>query len=185
MTLRNEIVRLEAQREALGLSQHAVVRHAQMGHDTVRRWLTGRRTPNRAAVARYRIAIRHLQEGLSRTEGLKLHLYEALLVLVARDHGVCPVLVRLHDPSVRATNSPAWLAAQRVRWDALYLLCEVYGVEKAEIGRLIGVTRQAVQQAVAAVEAARDGDLKPDIPRDAALDARLSALIRDLTEVEL
>ena len=176
---------LDCERRAAGLSVERVAAAAGLSTRSVLRWQSGKRKPLPHFLARYRQALRRLARGVEKADANLLIAFDTLLVLVARDHGVCPVTVRASRPALRATRSEEWVAAQRVRWEAIYLMREVFGFKPVEIAKVVGVTRQTVQQAVAAVEAARDGDLKPDIPRDAALDARLSALIRDLTEVEL
>jgi transcriptional regulator with XRE-family HTH domain len=178
----DKVRKLEAERRAAGVPQQRVLRLADMGHNTVARWLAGLRTARPGAVARYHRALRVAELELSAADRPVLNLWDALLVLVAREHGVCPAATRAFDAGLRATRSAQWVAQQRVRWEVIYLMNMVFGVRQHEIAKVLGVTRQAVQRAVRAVEAARDGDLDMDIDLDAALDARLTKLTHDLTE---
>jgi transcriptional regulator with XRE-family HTH domain len=181
-SMREDLARIELQRASAGLTIEATARAAGIAVRRVMEWRSGASVPRRSNLARYQQAIRRAGRTLSGQDRLLLNLWDAVLVLVAREHGVCPATVRGHEPALRATRSPVWVQQQRVRWEAIYLLNTVFGVQQADIAKALGVTRQAVQQAVRAIEASRDGDLDADFPLDAALDARLTGLSHDLTE---
>ncbi|MBV1706287.1 MAG: hypothetical protein KGQ37_03680 [Hyphomicrobiales bacterium] len=70
------------------------------------------------------------------------------------------------DPGRRANASPEWRAAALVRAQALYCTVTELNVNGARVARAIGMTRQAVSQALRRIE-----DMRDDAAFDAALDA--------------
>lgn len=182
MKQRRQLQVMEARREEMGLSRSEVLRAAGLAHNAVSRWLDGSRTPDRTSLARYQQAIKRARKDLSRVDGLVLNLWDALLVLVAREHGLCPVVVRSQDPGKRANRSPDWVAAQRVRWEVIYLLNQVFGIAQSDIATALNMTRQAIGPAVEAITDRREGDELVGEPRDEALHARISKFEHDLTE---
>lgn len=182
MTLLDRLQQIERGRAAKGLSQQEVLRHAGLAHNTLSRWLKGTRSPDRAGIARYQQAVKRAGRNLSRIDGLVLNLWDVLVVLVAREHGLCPTIVRSQDPSKRANRSPDWVAAQQVRWEVIFLLNQVFGIGQSDIAAALNMTRAAIGPAVKGIIDRREGDELVGEPRDDVLHARLSQLEHDLTE---
>lgn len=69
-----------------------------------------------------------------------------------------PELMLTQNFASENTNDPVWLQASRLRRCAVYLMVESKLCSKADIGRVISVSRQAIHKSVASIEAERERD---------------------------
>ena len=77
---------------------------------------------------------------------------------MAREESLDPAAVLSTDFETQRPSDAAWLKAVTMRRAAVYLMVEGLGVGKADMGHVLGISRQAVHQSVAAIEAERDRD---------------------------
>lgn len=67
------------------------------------------------------------------------------------------------DPGRRATADPAWQQAAKARQLGYWIANQFFGFAQSDIGRAAGVSKQAVQNAIKAIEIERDED--PELNR--------------------
>jgi DNA-binding XRE family transcriptional regulator len=150
--------RIAARRKALGVSTSALAAAADLHLQT---YFAAIRNPLSTRLSTFDA----LEGALDRFAGgitlpKRLTIYESrlfdLITQLAMRSGWDPELMLAQDFSSENTNDPVWLQASRLRRCAIYLMVEGMKCSKADIGRLIGVSRQAVHKSVAAIEAERD-----------------------------
>jgi hypothetical protein len=132
----------------------------------------GKAEPRKATLARLQRAIASARSGkgqearqLGPAAALKI-----LIALVARERETDPAAALSSDPSLRATFSVEWSDHATTRRIAIYLANGAMGFRTSDIGRALGLTKQAVSLAVREIEDRRD--------ESADLDALLTQIER-------
>jgi hypothetical protein len=152
--------RIGTRRKQLGVSTSALAAAADLHLQT---YFAAMRAPANTRSSTFAA----LEQALDRFAGgvtppKRLTIYESrlfdLITQLAGRVGWDPELMLAQDFSSENTNDPVWLQASRLRRCAVYLMVEGMKCSKADVGRLIGVSRQAVHKSVAAIEAERDRD---------------------------
>lgn len=82
--------------------------------------------------------------------------YGGYLAVTARELGCDPMAVRLADPRRRATANAEWMRAARCRRIAIYLTSVTLDARQARIADVLGLSRQAVNQAMRDISDERD-----------------------------
>lgn len=150
--------RIGARRKQLGVSTSALAAAAELHLQT---YFAAMRNPASTRVSTFDA----LEEALDRFAGgitptKRLTIYESrlfgLITVLALRVGWDPEQMLSQNFDAESPNDPVWLQASRLRRCAIYLMVEGMGCTKADIGRLIGVSRQAIHKSVAAIEAERD-----------------------------
>ncbi len=156
------IAAIERRRKASGISLARLLADARMDWRTWRAVCTSSRPVRRSTLERLQRALNRLASGDRETnEGATVLAYRAIIVVTMRAHGLDIVKyaqAMACDFSAEKPQNPEWATAARARRIAMYFLCDVLGVGKAGLAKAIGCSRQNVNQAVAAIEAARDDD---------------------------
>lgn len=99
-------------------------------------------------------------------------IYRLIVGAIARETGGDPLAVLATDFSRQRSHDPAWAAAAQVRRLAVALMVTEAGIERVALGQALSLTREAVRQAIAWVEDARERD-----PALRALVAKVSLLM--------
>ncbi|UPJ43916.1 hypothetical protein IVB40_07555 [Bradyrhizobium sp. 40] len=159
------IAAIDRRRKAAGVSHEKLCRAADVHLGNWFCLLRGQHAPKQATIDKLNDALDALASGEAPAQ--KLSLCQAYLrsvtVQLAIQRGWDPELMLSQDFTSENTNDPVWLQASRLRRCAVYLLVEGLQFGKANIGRAIGVSRQAVHKSVAAIEAERDKDAGFDV----------------------
>jgi len=154
-----DMKKLDARRRRFGIAIPALCAAAGLHPNTYNDAKSGRSRTRRSTCEKLNAALNRLAAGAAADD--RRTLCQMMLRLVtaqfSRAAGWDPAQVLAQDFSKEAAT-PVWRQAARMRRCAIYLLVEGGGIGKATIGHAIGITRQAVQKAVAEIEAARDGD---------------------------
>lgn len=163
--------RVDRRRKDLHVTIARLCAAAGIHGDTYEDARAGRSKVRASTVARLERALEALSAG--EAPAAKLSLCQAYLrsitVQLAVKTGWDPELMLTQDFSSENTEDPVWLQASRLRRCAVYLVVEGLRLGKADIGRAVGVSRQAIHKSVAAIEAERE--------RDAAFDALMSGMM--------
>lgn len=120
----------------------------------------GRACPRKATIAKLKSGLASARSGKgqeARQLGPAAAL-KSLIILVARERGDDPALALRSDPSLRATFSAEWSNHATTRRIAIYLANGALGFRTSDIGRALGMTKQAISIAVTQIEDARDQD---------------------------
>ena len=152
---------IDAERRRQGRSVYDFSKTAGVAYSTYWFIKTGRTRPASLTLKRYLRALGVKPGGppKMRLAGDAVGLaYRAFASEFARAKGLDPDDALACDPSLRAVNNPAWLAAARVRELAIYAVVTEFAVPMAALGRAIGLTKQAVSKAARRVEEAREDD---------------------------
>lgn len=83
-------------------------------------------------------------------------LFRLVLAQLADRAGLDPVMVLAHNPQLKATASPEWMAITQLRETACYMLNTVLGLPNAEVAMAAGVTPPAITQALRKMEDKRE-----------------------------
>lgn len=94
--------------------------------------------------------------------------YRAILALSAQALSVDPAQAQASAPAKRATGSPDWTSAADARRLALYLMNTGLGFSQSDLGRVCGMTKQAISLAM------RDTEDRMDDPEFETLAERLA-----------
>jgi transcriptional regulator with XRE-family HTH domain len=163
--------RISSRRKQLGISTSALIAAAGIYPQTYFLAIRGSTNTRASTLDAIEAALDRLSAG--ETSTAKLSLCQAYLrsitVQLAVKTGWDPELMLTQDFSSENTEDPVWLQASRLRRCAVYLVVEGLRLGKADIGRAVGVSRQAIHKSVAAIEAERE--------RDAAFDALMSGMM--------
>lgn len=169
--LSTSLKRLAERRKKAGVPVARWLAAANVNRDTYFSALKGASNIRPSTVDKLSTALDALSAGEAAAE--KLSLCQAYLrsitVQLATKTGWDPELMLSQIFTAENTNDPVWLQASRLRRCAVYLLVEGLNLGKANIGRAIGVSRQAVHKSVATIEAERD--------RDAGFDSLMSGMM--------
>lgn len=152
--------RIAARRKQLGVSTSALASLAELHLQT---YFAAMRSPASTRPSTFDA----LEAALDRFAGgitlpKRLTIYESrlfdLISQIAVRRGWDPELMLSQNFAAENSNDPVWLQASRLRRCAVYLMVEGMKCSKADIARLIGVSRQAIHKSVAAIEAERERD---------------------------
>lgn len=167
-------IALEIDRKRARLSMADLARAAGVDHRHLRRLERGIAPMTAAMETKLRDALRRGPGDIRRKEDrAREGLFGLAVARLAGHFGVTPERARTQWARAgQASADPEWLAAARLRCAALYLMHTACGIDQPRLGRLAGVTKQAVHKAVRDIEARRDDD--------AALDALLDAIEADM-----
>lgn len=164
----------EAERERQAVPVGVVVRLAGFDWRTYANALaalTDRRAGLRRATAqRWSRAVRAAIAGNG--ESRVAVIYRLIVGAIAQETGGDPLAVLATDFSRQRPENPAWTAAAQVRRLAVALMATEAGIERVALGQALSLTREAVRQAIAWVEDARERD-----PALRALVAKVSLLM--------
>ncbi|MFT4115439.1 hypothetical protein [Bradyrhizobium sp.] len=163
--------RISSRRKQLGISTSALISAAGVYPQTYFLAIRGSTNTRGSTYDALERALDRLAAGV--IPSAKLSLCQAYLrtitVQLAVKTGWDPELMLSQDYGAENTNDPIWLQASRLRRCAIYLLVEGLDLGKADIGRAVGVSRQAIHKSVAAIEAERE--------RDGAFDGLMSTMM--------
>jgi DNA-binding XRE family transcriptional regulator len=95
--------------------------------------------------------------GLLQREALSIA-YNFFVTQFAQELGLDPLRVRAAVPQKKATNDPFWLQAAEARGLAIFALQKEYSLTWREIGKAVGVTKQAAWKASRRIEDHYDND---------------------------
>lgn len=169
--LSTKLKQMAERRKKVGISVARWLAVANVTRDTYFSALKGASNIRQSTVEKLAAALDALSAGEAPAE--KLSLCQAYLrsmtVQLAIKTGWDPELMLSQNFAAENSNDPVWLQASRLRRCAVYLLVEGLNLGKANIGRAIGVSRQAIHKSVAAIEAERD--------RDAIFDGLMSTMM--------
>lgn len=122
----------------------------------------GKACPRKATIARLQRGLAGARSGkgmeaqaLGPAAALK-----SLMVLVARERGADPAAALASDPSLRATFNAEWSGHAMTRRIAIYLANGAMGFRTSDIGRALGLTKQAISLAVREIEDCRDREME-------------------------
>lgn len=160
-----DFANIDAQRRAAGMTVAGLCRKARVPISTY--WRIAKRRNKQwrgATVEKFQVALASSTAApppgtpkARRDDGsLILSLYRAYAALIAREIGADASSVLASDPSLRATSSPEWQAAARIRALAVYCVSIELSVPAARVAVAIGVTRQAASLMLRRVEDFRD-----------------------------
>lgn len=118
----------------------------------------GKAAPRKATIARLQRAIASARsgKGLEARELGPAAAIKVLIALVAREREADPAAALSSNPGLRATFSPEWTDHATTRRIAIYLANGAMGFRTSDIGRALGLTKQAVSLAVREIEDRRD-----------------------------
>lgn len=156
--------RIAERRKQLGVSTSALIAAAGLYRDTYFMALRGGSSTRPSTFDALEQALDRFAAG--ETPARRLTVFESYLRTLIRQLAVQagwdPELMLSQDFSSENTNDPVWLQASRLRRCAVYLMVEGKLCSKADIARVIGVSRQAAHKTVAAIEAERGRDERFD-----------------------
>ena len=155
-------MRVEALRAIVARAPHCSIaqlaRAAQMDRDHLSRMLDGQRPVHDRTLARMRFAVQRLRCGESEGRAETNALYRSLVVICAERMGRDPLQVQNTETRAKRVANKEWLANVHCHFVARYLLCQVFAVRQVDLARSLGVTRQAMQQGIAAVAEREETD---------------------------
>jgi hypothetical protein len=93
---------------------------------------------------------------LRSTVAVIVSVHRLVMEAIARARGLDPAAVLATDFTVERGVNRAWVAASRVRAMATYVLVVELDVPRVALARAVGISRQAVHQALHRVEDLRD-----------------------------
>jgi transcriptional regulator with XRE-family HTH domain len=153
---------IDAKRKAAGFTVAALCRKAQVPISTYWRVAKGRKKRWRdATVEKFQAALvgqscpGRAPEPTAPPDHLA-SIYRAYVAILSPELGADPETVLASDPSLRATSSPQWREAARVRAIAVYCVSIELAVPAARVAAAIGVTRAAASAMLRRVEDFRD-----------------------------
>lgn len=154
------IKRLDARRKELGISITKLCAVAGVYPDTYRSVRLGLAQTRPNTMAKLTGALNRLATGekANAPRSLTETMTRMLIAHMAREAGLDPAVVLATDFETQKPSDAAWLQAATFRRAAVYLMVEGLGVGKADMGHVLGISRQAVHQSVAAIESERDRD---------------------------
>lgn len=150
--------RIATRRKLLGVSTSALAAAADLHLQTYFAAIRCPASTRASTLDALEMALDRFAGGVTPTK--RLTIYESrlfdLISQLAIKTGWEPEVMLSQNFAAENTNDPVWLQASRLRRCAIYLMVEGMKCSKADIGRLIGVSRQAIHKSVAAIEAERD-----------------------------
>lgn len=133
---------------------------ASVGVRTYYDALGGVKKPGKATLSRLAAALGRCQRKASDSGQLQAlrdkAAWRCALVLAAAQLGQDGRLVLAADPARKATADPEWMAAAQVRRLAYWTANGMLGLSASDIGRLAGVTKQAVSKGIQEMEDTTD-----------------------------
>lgn len=153
------IADIEQARIDAGISQQALVNAAGVNLRHYHRYIQGSHDPTPTNFKRLQRALSKISgepSDLARGGSYVFAAYLPVCALVARDMGVDLKLLHKHPPKTRATGSPEWMTASRIREAAVYLLNTAIGITQVEIARGLGVSSASICQICRKMEEKRD-----------------------------
>jgi DNA-binding Xre family transcriptional regulator len=164
---------IERRRLELGVSKERLVAAAGISRRTYQR---AQNTRSRKIQRRTVDALDRALEQLAGTRSAKASqlasLHRAAMILIAKELRLDPESVLATDFTRQRPMDKPWLAAARVRRDAMAVVAVDLGVRHSDLARAIGVSKQNVGQAVDQVYDKREAD-----PLFEAMLARIGRLL--------
>ncbi len=158
---------IEEKRLAIGATMNEVERAADVSHGYYSRLLKGQIAKPGAALVRLKLGLARLSRDRSAGGGEEILVdltYRFAVALIAARLDVDPTLVHAADPARRATQSPDWMKAARVRRLAVYVVNQYGGIAQVKVAKAAGLTKAAVCQAIKEIEDQREADgLGPEL----------------------
>lgn len=128
-----------------------------MGRNTYYEALAGAHCPAPATLARLRAALERAGRPAHGNEALRDRAaWRAALAIASERLGLAAAAVMASDPARKATADQVWMQAARARQLAYWLANGMLGLTTSEIGRLAGVTKQAVSVGIRKTEDSTD-----------------------------
>ncbi len=155
-----ELQKIEVTRRQNGVTQEALERAAMIAGRHYAHLLAGRYAPRKGTVNALRLALRRLivtpEADTSPQSAFCNMSIRAAIALICEARGLDAEKIQNSIASKRATQSPEWLEAARVRRDAWALVSNAFGISGSDLARAAGVSKAAISLALRAVEDARD-----------------------------
>lgn len=153
-----EIQTIEAGRIRLKISGAELCRLSGVAWRAYADARDGRAAPRKATIAKLRSGLASARSGKgqeARALGPAAAL-RILIALVARERETDPAAALSSNPGLRATFSAEWSDHATTRRIAIYLANGAMGFRTSDIGRALGLTKQAVSLAVREIDDRRD-----------------------------
>lgn len=158
--LMSDLRQIEERRMASGVSKEALERSAMLSSRHYSHLLAGRYLPRRGTVNALRLALRRLvitpEADASPQSAFCNMAVRAAIALICEARGLNAESIQNSIASKRATQSPEWLEASYVRWQAWALVSNAFGIAGADLARSVGVSKSAISQALKSIEDDRD-----------------------------
>ncbi|APY13183.1 hypothetical protein GJU93_06005 [Brucella sp. 10RB9212] len=171
-----ELQKIEEIRRENGIAQYHVERAAMLCNGYYSLLITGAKRPRMGTLNALRLALRRLivtpEADTSPQSAFCNMAIRAAIALLCEARGLNAEKIQNSIASKRATQSPEWLEAARVRRDAWALVSNAFGISGSDLARAAGVSKAAISLALRAVEDARD---------DKEFDREMERLERALT----
>lgn len=167
-TVDPRIVDIERTRAAAKMSHIELCREARVHPSTWFYLRNGQQMPRKQTLDHLTGALEHRMNAGHSEAALIFALVRLAMQVFAQDAGEDVQLMLAQDFSAERGRDQTWVAAARLRQQAIYLVAVELQVSNAVIGRALGCSRAGILKARNAVEDMRSADR--------ALDARLDAV---------